>query len=165
MATIGDFSSVFEIGFGVNAVLHYLEINPAHRSRLYSLTYAIKDLRDKCKEKGIAPPTMSEDISTEWAFQWVLRGQRQLWQYMTIAVSLLALFMLILGAYLPEMTFPWWMSGPIVILMFFVPYKAYAICNKIEEVMEDNLFATAELIDVDVKDFMASRSIVVRKKT
>lgn len=165
MATLGDFSSVFALGFAVNGLLHYLDIDPAHRSRLHLLVSAIEDLQKQCKEKQLTPPPVSGDVSTEWAYQWIQRMQRQFWQRFTVAMSLIALLLLIWGAYMPTTTIPWWLSVPIVVAMFAVPLRAYVVCRGIEQALEDNIFDFVEVLELDARSFMASRAIVVRRPT
>jgi hypothetical protein len=163
MDTIGDFSSVFEVGFAVNALLQYLEIDPAHRSRLHLLVSAIDELRGQCKENSVEHLPVSGDISTEWAFQWISRMQRQLWQRLTIVMSLVALALLIWGAYFPTTAFPWWLSIPVIAAQFVVPLKAYLSCKQIEQALEDNLFSTADVLGIDAKAFLASKDIIPKR--
>lgn len=165
MSTIGNFSEVFGVGFAVNGLLTYVDIDPAHRSRLQKLVLAMEDLRSQCKARNIVPPAVSGDHSTEWAFQWILRMQRQFWQRLTLIVSGATLFLLIWSAYFPHMQFPWWASIPITISIFGVPLRSYLICKKIERALEHNVFALAKALDINAKAYMASKGIIAERPT
>lgn len=163
MATLGDFSSVLEVGFAVNGLLIYLEIDPAHRSRLGKLTSAIDDLRQQCNENGIKPQPVSGDVSTEWAFQWIFRMHRQFWQRLTVVMSAIALALLVWGAYSPTTNFPWWLSAPIVFSLYAVPLRSFLICRRIEQELENNIFDNADALGIKAKDFMSSKGIIPRR--
>lgn len=124
MVKLGNFSSVFEIAFAINALLYIFEVAPFTESRIEKKLKTFDKLKKEKieKTKGFEAPPVCLVLSLTYP------EAKGYLAYVSIFMSLLSLGLLVLSGFRPETEFPSLIMSIIIILIILtVPIAAYLL--------------------------------------